>query len=317
MISRKLVKSGPSSHVIVLPKAFIDENKLKTGDSVYLERQGATRLLVQAAWHHDPRIVPRIRTIDVGHRQLRHVERDIIEAYLKNYNEIIINLEHPNQAPTVKKYIGFLVALEVVQEDAKQIIARDFLNYNDLDVVRALRRIEHIVGWMLEDLATVEKEPSTADLLFERDFEVNRMGYLLMRVLQAAAKDPSLLETLHLDPLGVIRLWSVNIHLEKLGDEAKHIGKKLKELGRIPEARAEFWAIHAAILELYRSVFAALWSGSRKTVEQNAETRLALKSRIEVYDRMTKSVELAEIMGLFSMLLSHLADINRMNRYVG
>ncbi|HIH24300.1 TPA: phosphate uptake regulator PhoU [Candidatus Woesearchaeota archaeon] len=316
METRKLVKSGLSSHVIAIPKEFLAENKLKTGDTLFLERQGKRTILVSAATPQSSDKKLKVKTIDVDGRPLRHVERDIIEAYLKSYNEIIVNLDSPSQAMEIKKYIGYLVAMEVVQEDNRQVVAKDFLNYNDINVERAIRRIEHIVGSMIADLKEVERDPELAKVIVERDYDVNRMGYLVMRVMQVAMSDPSVAETLKIDPLRIIQLWSINIHLEKIGDETKRLGKKVAQYG-IRHNKRLFYEIHGRIYRTYEDTLGAFHGSDRKLLDKNPDERVRIKAMIEQYNKNNGSIPMAEMMGLFQQMVSHLADINRSTRYVG
>jgi len=318
MYTRKLVKSGLSSNVIALPKEYIEDNDLKTGDTVYVDRQGKRQLVISpvTSVHTKKENAPKVKTIEVGKRPLHHVERDIIEAYLKNYNEIIIEMNSASEAKIIKQYIGYLVAFEVVQEDTKRIIAKDFLNYGDRDVERGLRRIEHVVGSMLSDLNDVENDKSVAEAIIERDREVNRMGFLIMRILQVAAVDPRVAEMLGVDSLLIIRLWSVNIHLEKIGDETKRIGRSLARLSFSRKKRT-IYNILDPIITLYRNTFIAMHSDNRALLDTNMDTRERFIKTIDEYAETKEGKELADVVSLLRQILSHIGDINRVKRYVG
>jgi phosphate uptake regulator len=317
MYVRKLVKSGLSSNVIALPKEFLDDNKLKTGDTIVLERESKSQLVISAKPQPaKEESAMRVKTIEVGKRPMRHLEREIIEAYLKNYNEVIIELNSPTDAKAVKQYVGRLVAFEVVQEDTKRIIAKDFLNYQDRDIDRTLRRIQHIVGSMMADIKEIEKDPAIADIIMERDREVNRMGFLLMRILQVAVVSPNISSMLKLTPLKTLKFWSINTYLEKIGDETKRIGKKLSTTKNLKQRR-KFFELWDSLITLYHVTMQALNGGSGATIDKNLDKRTELLTAIDKYGESKESRDMVEVISLMKQLASNLGDINRTIRYVG
>ncbi|MBS3134491.1 AbrB/MazE/SpoVT family DNA-binding domain-containing protein, partial [Candidatus Woesearchaeota archaeon] len=46
MEHRNLIKFGNSSFVISLPKDWIDRNKLKKGDAIFIEQNGSENLII-------------------------------------------------------------------------------------------------------------------------------------------------------------------------------------------------------------------------------------------------------------------------------
>ena len=316
MYTRKLVQSGLSSLVVALPHDYIADNSLKRGDAVALERKGRTALVLSLP---EQRVKQehRVKVIEVAKRQLHLVERDIIRAYVKNYNEIIIHLDEPSQLRQIKKYITYLFALEVVHEDNKKVIARDFLNYKDTDVQQVMRRIEHLVYSMLIELDEIEKDPTIADLLFERDREVNRMGNMMMRILWAAATNPETAAILKIDPLMVIRMWALNMHLEKIGDEVKRTGKQLQTLHGTPYNRKKLDALLTKVIAMYKDTFTAIHNEDFDLMDKNLDNRQELLHHFDMLMAETHELAVIEIIRYMKEMLSHLVDICRNYRYVG
>ena len=316
MYVRKLVKSGLSSNVIALPKEFLDDNGLKTGDTVFLEQKTKWQLTLTAKPQAtDPDTQPRVKTIEVGKKPMRHIEREIIEAYLKNYNEVIIELSKPADAKIIKQYIGYLVAFEVVQEDTKRIIAKDFLNYHDRDIERAMRRVQHIVGSMLADLKEIPNDNQIAEIIMERDREVNRMGFLVMRMLQTASVNPAVATMLKLTPLQIIKYWSINMYLEKIGDETKRIGRKLSQVKNLKQKK-RFLELWDNMISLYQMTITSVNSNAA-SIDKNLDKRTELLNAIDDYTDTKEAQDMADVVGLMKQLASNLGDINRTVRYVG
>ncbi len=316
MYLRRLVKSGLASHVVAIPKAFIDDNKLTSGDTLSIERVGKAALNIRLAptGQEHPREKRLMVSITMAGRPMRHTERDIIAAYIGNPDEIAITLDNPSQAKEIKQRIGQLLALEVVQEDKKRVIAKDFLNYHDTDVDRTMRRIEHIIHSMLDDVKTVDRMPEMAPILMERDKEVNRLGFLIMRIVNGVSTDAELAVRLGLDTRKTIRLWSVNGHLEKIGDEIKRMGVRIATL-RSQEGMRRFHALLDEITALYLKLFVAIHANDKLGLDRCLDKRediLHQMDRTEAADRLPHP----DLATHLSQILSHIADIGRAYRYL-
>ncbi len=317
MYARKLVKSGLCSNVISLPKDFLNDNKLKSGDTIILERKGRDKLLVglHKGSHEEEKKEKRTIEITVGNRPINHTERDIIAAYISNYNEIVIKYNTHEEALHIKRFISYLVALEVVQEEKNKIIAKDFLNYKDRDIERILRRIEHIVLTMLTDLELAENERTMTNNIEERDKDVNRLGFLVMRILQVAAVDNAVASELDLDVIKIIRLWTLNIQLERIGDECKRIGRLIPELKQTPQQRKQFYIILDELIAHFENTFKAIHTVDKNLMDKNLDWRKQIFMHLEDYRQNDRSITGSKIRGLMRNVLSHLTDISRAYRY--
>lgn len=312
METRKLVKSGLSSHTVALPKNFIKDNNLERGNTVYIERKGTNSLILSAQPEAKKEKEKSVKVIEVGNRPLNHIQSDIIKAYVNNHKEIIIKLFPQTKAQEIKRYINSLVALEVVQEDNEKIIAKDFLNYEDKEIERTLRRIECMVCSMIQDLKTVENDPA-AQAIVDRDKEVNRLGFLVMRIIQVASTDPALASTLRLDNLSTIRLWSLNMHLEKIGDEVKRMARRMVFMNK--EQSKKLHLVLDKILKNYKDTFTAIYTNNLLKMDQNLDVRFQILKEVDALMEAHPTAAMSETASFMKQMLSNLADINRVYRY--
>ena len=86
---RKLVKAGIASFTVSLPKEWIEKNKLKKGDSVYIVEKSANELLLSTEMKEQPKELNEI-TIVTENKDLETIRREITSAYVNNCNNIII-----------------------------------------------------------------------------------------------------------------------------------------------------------------------------------------------------------------------------------
>ena len=73
-----------------MPKSWVIQNKLKKGDLVYLE--GKDNDLILSPRKENENIEEKSITILVDGKSLRRIQREIISAYIKDYNEKILDL---------------------------------------------------------------------------------------------------------------------------------------------------------------------------------------------------------------------------------
>jgi len=316
METRKLVKSGLSSHVVALPHDFIQDNKLRKGDTIYIHKKSPQILeLSIKPESQNKNLKNGIKEIHIKNRSMHYIQREIIKAYINNADEIVIYLNNSSEAKKIKEYISSLVALEVVQEDNKKIVAKDFLNYKDKEVERTLRRIEHIVCSMIQDLKDIEKDEPLAQIIVERDKEVNRLSFLAMRILFVAATNQEVSSTLQLNSSSILRLWNTNMHLEKIGDCAKRLGKELGDMNKTSYPKKKLYAILDQLVSHYKETFAAIHKNDQEQLDTSIEQRFELLKNLDSFIEENHSISISRVISQLKQILSHLSDTTRIYRF--
>ena len=84
---RKLISFGKNSFVLTLPKAWVRSNKLQKGDLVYI-KENINNLILYPQQQGDQESKEII--IDVNKKSIRHIQREIIAAYIRNYRRIVL-----------------------------------------------------------------------------------------------------------------------------------------------------------------------------------------------------------------------------------
>lgn len=316
METRKLVKSGLSSHVVALPHDFVQENKLQRGDTIYIQKKSSHILELSVKPEAQNQTARNgIKEIHIKNHSLHYIQREIIKAYVNNADEIVIHLNNSSEAKKIKEYISSLVALEVVQEDNKKIVAKDFLNYRDKEVERTLRRIEHIVCSMIQDLKDIDSNQSLAQVIIERDREVNRLSFLAMRILFVASTNPDISSTLQLNSSSILRLWNINMHLEKIGDCAKRLGKELGDMKKMPSQKKKLYAILDQVVGHYKETFAAIHKSDQQQMDFSIERRFELLKNLDSFNEENNSISTSKVISQLKQILSHLSDTTRIYRF--
>src|SRR3989344_2437396 len=132
---RKIISFGKSSFVVSLPKTWVRQNKLHKGDLIYFDEQN-NDLLLQPKKDERETLEKEI-IISIDGKDIRRVQRETIAAYIQNYKTIILQGDEVKEkAKILQSFIQNLVALEILEQDSKKIVAKDFLNINDISLTQ-------------------------------------------------------------------------------------------------------------------------------------------------------------------------------------
>ncbi len=239
---RKVQVTGGNSFVVSLPKTWVTDVGLKAKDPVAVLVQPDSSLL----------IVPRrdIRTAPKSEAMLEATQgldkdfllRHFISYYLAGYDTIRITLGRSDGA--LRGFIreGIrrkLVGVEIIEESSGAILTQCLSGYVDLPLKKALERMSIIAGGMLTDSVAVLQGggKELAAEVIERDDEVDRFYHFLLRQLNIAVRDRSIIQEIGLtttrDCLGY-RL--VVKSAERVADHAVGIAAQAENLQNLPDS---------------------------------------------------------------------------------
>ncbi len=282
---RKLISFGKGSYIISLPKQWIIKNKLKKGDMIGLEEtnQGLT-LRTQTV--HPDKDYEKI-TINIEGKDLDLIKAEIISAYLNNYGVIeIFSHRLENKSKEIKEIIHSLAGLEILEQTANRLVAKDLIDITEISVSSIIRRMDIITRSMIEDTIECLGGVDKAEDLAQRDLEVNRLHFLGYRVIRKALTNPTIARSFKKDPWELQCDKSVVMRLEKIADRQKRIVRYLKDSMLDPGELAELKKIVKDMQEAYLKVMKAYYSSDQKLAY---EVELTNRKRIEQCDEFFRS----------------------------
>ena len=238
---RKVQVTGGNSFVVSLPKTWVTDVGLRAKDPVAVMVQPDSSLLIVP--RRDVRATPKSEAILEATQGLDRdfLLRHFISYYLAGYDTIRISL-----GKTDSGLRGFiregirrkLVGVEIIEESSGGILTQCLSGYVDLPLKKALERMAIIAAGMLSDSVTVlqAKSKETAEEVIERDDEVDRFYHFLLRQLNIAVRDRSVIHEIGLtstrDCLGY-RLVVKSV--ERVADHAAGIAAQAENLQTLPE----------------------------------------------------------------------------------
>jgi phosphate uptake regulator len=239
---RKVQVTGGNSFVVSLPKTWVTDVGLRAKDPVAVLVQPDSSLLIVP--RRDIRAAPKSEAIIEGSQGLDKdfLLRHFISYYLAGYDTIRITLGRSDSG--LRGFIreGIrrkLVGVEIIEESSGGILTQCLSGYVDLPLKKALERMAIIAGGMLSDSVAVLQSGNRglAEEVIERDDEVDRFYHFLLRQLNIAVRDRSVIQEIGLgstrDCLGY-RL--VVKSAERVADHAAGIASQAESLQVISEA---------------------------------------------------------------------------------
>jgi phosphate uptake regulator len=269
---RKLMAFGNSSFIISVPKAWIEKNQLKKGDVLVVE-QKPNELILSTRDEGERRKLNDV-TVNPEGKTFEEFKTELTSLYVNNYNIItVVNVKKPAE---VKEIFRNLVGMEVVEETASKIVAKDLLDIQEVSIENIIRRVDIIVRSMLTDSADLK--PENAESVIGRDKEVNRLSLLGFRTAKAATDNPRLLKLFNTTYWNVMLSKQVITSLEKYGDQVKRIIRTSKEEKIDKKWKADIIQMLAQVSDNYRSVMKIYYAKDRQAAfKAETETRALFK----------------------------------------
>jgi len=274
-VVRKVQRTPSGTFFVCIPKSWAERYGLKRGSVVSLIESSDGRLLIDPKFGAEPSP----RTITLKPRPT--LSREIIGKYLLGFD--IIRVEAKERISfevrdTIKKTVSRLIGLEIVEEDYSGIILQCLLDPSGFPPEKVLRRGYAIAAGMHRDAvnALVDGDLHLARSVIARDEEVNRLYFLLVRILRTIIQNPSLNEKLGVQPIECLDYRLVASLVEAIGDECVRAALKTVELkgAKLAEdLKKLFVDFHTFCFEAHENALKAFFTGDMALAESVRGTR--------------------------------------------
>jgi len=238
---RKVQRTGGGTFFVCLPKDWATRTGLNKSSLVALSETADGRLVLDAKYNVER--VPEVAVI----RPSPLLDREIMGKYLLGYD--IVRVEAKDRISSedrerIKQASSRLVGLEIVEEDYSKIVMQCLLEPAAFPPDKALQREHSIASSMHRDAVTalVDGDGHLAKNVMARDIEVNRLYFLLVRILRTVIQNPGLSEKLGILPIDCLDYRMTASLVEAIGDQSvrlaesavdmkgAHLGKDLPQL---------------------------------------------------------------------------------------
>lgn len=287
---RKLISFGKNSFVVSLPKAWVIQNKLKKGDSIYID-ESSHNLVLQPRPQAEPE--EKEITITIDGKDIRRIQRELIAAYIQNYKLITLTgIEIKDKAKKIQGFVQNLVALEILEQDSKKVVAKDFLNLNDISIEQILRKMDIITRSMIKDCKTMFVEDNYENI-YNRDNDVNKFRFLIYRIVWFGMENPSaVLKKLSLKQRDLFNLWWLSFSLESIADYTKRIARYMKDVKLIPKEQKEFITLLEQLEIMFSDSMKAYYTNNVELAHQVVQNRFDIIQQFDDFYQRNRNVYL-------------------------
>jgi len=215
---RRLQRIG-SSLLVSLPKEWVDANNLGKSSQVEIET-GQDNISISA--NKETRPTKELQ-ITYPLPKEENIVADITGAYLLGYDIIQINSKSiiPGQdREKIRNSMRRLVGMEIIEEDASHINMQFLLDATTLNPEKILKRMSSIALGMYDDTSNglILDDKSNLQTLSNRDVEVNRQYFLLVRLIRSTLVDKRLANAFNLENIDILDYRVAANLLENAGD---------------------------------------------------------------------------------------------------
>jgi len=227
---RKIQRTSGGTFFVCVPKEWAQRNGLDRGSIVSVTETTDGKLAINPKYGVDR--APRVAVI----KPIPLLDREIVEKYLLGYDIIQVEAKErisPANRERLKQVSSRLVGLEIVEENYSKIVMQCLLEPSTFPPQKILRREYSIASGMHRDAATalMESDIHLAKNVVARDNEVNRLYFLLVRILRTVIQNPGLSEKLGILPIDCLDYRLTASLVESIGDQSACIGEKTIKLG--------------------------------------------------------------------------------------
>ena len=225
--TRRLQKIG-SSILVSLPKEWIDANNLDKSNQVEIETN-QNNLSIRTQQSKRPS-----KEIEISYPLPKgeSIVPTMTGAYLLGFDLIKIVGKLPisiSDRESVRGSMRRLVGMEIIDEDATNISVQFLLDETSVNPQNILKRMSSIALGMFSDVVSSLQSGDKTNLetITNRDAEINRQYFLLVRLIRSTIMDPRLAGIFNLENIDILDYRIAANTLEIAGDTVVELSESL------------------------------------------------------------------------------------------
>ena len=312
--TRRLQKIG-SSILVSLPKEWIDANNLNKSNQVEIETN-QNNLSIRTQLSKRPS-----KEVEISYplSEGEGIVPTITGAYLLGFDVIRIVGKSSisiNDRESVRGSMRKLVGLEIIDEDATNISIQFLLDETSINPQNILKRMSSIALGMFNDVVLSIKNGDKTNLetIVNRDAEINRQYFLLVRLIRSTIMDTRLAGIFNLENIDILDYRIAANTLEIAGDTVVELSKSLiksniskVELKKLYDFAKDIDEIQIKSIDSFISNNRMLAINAIKLQRSNSTKISKIRSSLESEKQI--SLALFDIIYMFEKILQSWSDI--------
>ncbi len=297
--------------LVTLPKEWVDSNNLHKSSEIEIETsQNSLSITANKDTRPSKEVV-----ISYPLPKEENIVADITGAYLLGYD--IIKIKGKTSIPIedrekIRESMRRLVGVEIVEEESSSITIQFLLDATSLNPEKILKRMSTIAIGMFNETVEglVSQDKTNLQTMSNRDIEINRQYFLLVRLIRSTMVDRRLASVFNLENIDILDYRIAANLLEMAGDtivelanliskttvskvELKKIYNIVKDIENIYKKSIDAFIANDRLLaidsiKLYRKLLSEI-SKLRSSLEQKRQIPIDFLDIVYMFDRIAKS----------------------------
>jgi len=305
---RKIIKFGNSSFVVSLPMNWVKKNKLKKGDTIYISEDSNNGLVFSSKLIEREEESKEV-VLDITGKSIDQIEMELVAAYINHCDVVnLISKDLKSNVVDVREMVNKLIGFEITHQLPGKIIIKDFLNLNDVSLSDMIRKIDLMIRSMFDNLVLCFNKKESVDVQ-EQDIDVNKLSFLILRVVKKALDDPELGKKMGMSNLELSETRILVTKLEKIADSLKRIYRFWSEAD-INEAK-KFNLLFLKLKDSYFKVMDSYYMKDYKKAYEVASSKSGYMLECEKFFEKKNSVNTIKLVERLKEIQAYVADVAR------
>ena len=301
--------------LVSLPKEWIDANNLSKSNQVEIETN-QNNLSIRTQLSKRPS-----KEVEISYplSEGEGIVPTITGAYLLGFDIIKIVGKSSisiNDRESVRGSMRKLVGLEIIDEDATNISIQFLLDETSINPQNILKRMSSIALGMFNDvvLSIKNRDKTNLETIVNRDAEINRQYFLLVRLIRSTIMDTRLAGIFNLENIDILDYRIAANTLEIAGDTVVELSKSLIksnlskiELKKLYDFAKDIDEIQIKSIDSFISNNRMLAINAIKLQRSNSTKISKIRSSLESEKQI--SLALFDIIYMFEKILQSWSDI--------
>lgn len=292
---RKIQKTGGSTLVVSLPKAWCQNFDLKVGSKVSLNYNDSGAIILEP--------FERIKnekesvTIEIKAGSIDTSLRLMLSVYIRGLKEIVVKSDSKSSlSEVVKNFLDLTVGFEVVVENENTAILEDIVSLPTLTFEKAIRRIDTLVRSLVKESISRDKIPG--DYIITKDTEVDKFNLYIQRLYNESLKNYTILQMNKIKTEEALSYLLFSRIMERIADHATRIyqianAELLEQNPNIRKYINDAFSIFEEAVEYY---FKKNVEGANELISRKEIIKKERENLKEEISNMKEAIELDEVL---------------------
>ncbi len=235
---------------------------------------------------------------EVTIRGLSRIKEEIISNYLLGYEIIVIEAARftSEDRKHIQDIASSLIGVEVIEEEPDRMVLQCPMKASAISPDKILRREYVLSSEMLKDAlrSFTSFDLPLAESVVERDDEVDRLYFLIVRLLRTLIMNPRLSEKLNFSLIDCLDYRLIASLIEGIADQSVQIGRltsRLHKPATPTEVALMFSEVGDRIKESYEEAVKAVFARTERTLIQATDKMRATESHLKRLEERLDSAQ--------------------------